>query len=100
MCFSMLLVCECTSAKKMLMEVLEVLAINGSDHDLWHRWQTSPNNPDWSKWNSLGRPLKGWSDKLTVGKNKDGRLEVFARATNNALWHKWQTSANNSEWSY
>lgn len=79
---------------------LEVFAINSSDYALWHRWQTSPNNPDWSKWNSLGRPLKGWSDKLAVWRNSDGRLEVFARGSDNALWHKWQTSANNLELSY
>src|SRR5215212_9845264 len=30
--------------------------------------------------------------------NADGRLEVFARDTNNALRHKWQTRANNG-WS-
>jgi len=32
------------------------------------------------------------------GRNKDGRLEVFARGTDNALWHIWQTAPNNG-WS-
>jgi hypothetical protein len=32
------------------------------------------------------------------GRNEDGRLEVFARGTDNALWHIWQTAPNNG-WS-
>jgi Papain family cysteine protease len=35
---------------------------------------------------------------LAVGKNKDGRLEVFGRGTDNAIWHMWQTAPNNG-WS-
>ena len=27
------------------------------------------------------------------GGNADGRLEVFARGTDDALWHKWQIGA-------
>jgi acylphosphatase len=33
-----------------------------------------------------------------VQNNLDGRLEVFARGTDNALWHIWQTAPNNG-WS-
>ena len=33
-----------------------------------------------------------------VGHNADGRLEVFACGTDNALWHIWQTAPNNG-WS-
>ena len=50
-------------------------------------------------------PASGWQPlggKLTtepvLGSNKDGRLEAFARGTDNALWHCWQTSAGGS-WS-
>src|SRR5260221_482101 len=37
----------------------------------------------------------------TVAQNHDGRLEVFTVATGGALWHRWQTAANNgwSAWS-
>ena len=42
-------------------------------------------------------PASGWQSpggRLTtepvVGSNKDGRLEAFARGTDNALWHCWQ----------
>lgn len=50
-------------------------------------------------------PSAGWQPlggKLTtepvLGSNKDGRLEAFARGTDNALWHCWQTSPGGS-WS-
>lgn len=36
--------------------------------------------------------------KPVVGRNKDGRLEVFARGQDNALWHIWQL-APNGNWS-
>ena len=44
-------------------------------------------------------PAAGWQPmggKITTppaaGSNKDGRIEVFARGTDNALWHIWQTA--------
>ena len=71
---------------------LEVFA-RGSDHALWHNWQTAPNN-GWSGWASMG----GWIDRLAVGRNADGRLEVFARGSDRALWHIWQVAPNDG-WS-
>ncbi|HYG79540.1 MAG TPA: galactose oxidase-like domain-containing protein, partial [Pyrinomonadaceae bacterium] len=35
----------------------------------------------------------------TVGTNADGRLEVFFKGTNNALWHSWQLSPSGAGWS-
>jgi hypothetical protein len=35
---------------------------------------------------------------MAVAANEDGRLEVFARGTDNALWNQWQTAAGNG-WS-
>jgi C1A family cysteine protease len=49
----------------------------------------------WSGWASEGGVL---TSDLAIGNNADGRLEVFARGTDNALWHKWQV-APNSSWS-
>jgi acylphosphatase len=46
-------------------------------------------------WDSLGGVI---TSRIAVGSNKDGRLEIFARGTDNALWHRWQT-APNSGWS-
>ena len=71
---------------------LEVFA-RGSDHALWHMWQTAPSN-GWSGWASLG----GWIDSPVVARNADGRLEVFVIGSDNALWHMWQTAPNNG-WS-
>ena len=62
---------------------------------LLHRWQTGQSNPIWSDWEDLGGHLAG---SPVVGRNKDGRLEVFVRATGNVLQHIWQT-APNSGWS-
>src|SRR6266581_2318788 len=71
---------------------LEVFAA-GNDGALWHIWQTAPNGT-WSSWASLGtlsnvQFLSGY----TVGKNADGRLEVFTVGSDGALWHIWQTTA-------
>ncbi|SCZ61353.1 hypothetical protein SAMN02982990_01700, partial [Photorhabdus luminescens] len=38
------------------------------------------------------------TNKPAVSRNLDGRLEVFVRGADNALWHIWQT-APNSDWS-
>ena len=49
----------------------------------------------WSGWASQGG---GLTSRATAARNQDGRLEVFVRGTDNALWHKWQV-APNSGWS-
>ncbi len=54
----------------------------------------TPAPAPWSGWASLG----GWIDMLTVGQNQDGRMEVFARGGDGAVWHNWQT-APNGNWS-
>jgi acylphosphatase len=46
------------------------------------------------RWASLGG---GISDPVAIN-NQDGRLEVFAKGTDNALWHIWQTVPSNG-WS-
>ena len=70
---------------------LEVFTL-GNDGAVWHIWQVAPNS-SWSRWASLahppiGAPLGG----PVVGTNADGRLEVFAVVSQDALWHIWQTS--------
>jgi len=66
---------------------LEVFG-NGTDHALYHNWQTSPGG-GWSGWSSLGGRL---TTDAAVALNQDGRLEIFARGTDDALYHDWQTS--------
>jgi acylphosphatase len=46
-------------------------------------------------WASLGGII---TSNIGSSRNADGRLEIFARGTDNALWHQWQTAPNNG-WS-
>ncbi len=50
------------------------------------------------RWSSRGGRI---TSNIAVGRNADGRLEIFARGADNALWHQWQTAPNNgwSGWS-
>jgi hypothetical protein len=69
---------------------------------LSHVWQNSPNG-DWSAWASLGAPPAQFLGATAVGRNADGRLEVFARVglmSSGELWHIWQAPAGGwSTWS-
>jgi hypothetical protein len=71
----------------------------GTDNALWQQWQTSPNG-EWSQWRTLRTPAADVSitDKFTVGRNQDGRQEVFALAGDGNIWQIWQTAPNNG-WS-
>jgi len=35
---------------------------------------------------------------MSVARNINGALEVFARGSDNALWHKWQVPNGWSDW--
>jgi hypothetical protein len=64
------------------------------NNQLYHRWQTTPNNSSqWSNgWDPLGGPLA--SDPV-VARNFDGRLELFkVDADDNQLYHRWQIKPN------
>jgi hypothetical protein len=60
---------------------LEIFAV-GEDFALWQKWQVAPNNGWSDTWKTLGHPFAGPSlgGQLTVGRNQDGRQEVFAVA--------------------
>jgi hypothetical protein len=77
---------------------LEVFTI-GSDGTLWHIWQNI-SDKSWHSWDPLNKPP---NTKLltmpSVGKNADGRLEVFTLGSDGALWHIWQTSPGQGPWS-
>jgi hypothetical protein len=78
---------------------LEVFAVGRRDiyhADLVHIWQPAPNSGPWSNWSSLGGQLKFVAP--ATARNADGRLEVFACTSDNALWHIWQTAPSNG-WS-
>lgn len=48
------------------------------------------------RWGSLGGVI---TSSIAVGANADGRLEVFVRGTDGALWHQWQTAPSSGPWS-
>ena len=74
---------------------LEVFAC-GTDNALWHISQTSAL--DWgSNWNSLGgQILAGFPviPVICVGTNADGRLEVFVRGLDGAVYYSAQNQPN------
>ena len=67
----------------------------GNDGNVWQIWQTAPNG-GWSNWARLGQPGAGirHPDRLTVGRNRDGRQELFVMGADDALWHVWQLAPN------
>lgn len=70
------------------------------DGAIWHIWQTTANGT-WSPWASLSGLAQAPADSEftnlpTVGRNADGRLEVFTLTFDGALWHIWQTTAGGS----
>jgi hypothetical protein len=71
---------------------LEVLGF-GDDGALWHAWQVDVAPSFWSKWESLDGPTPKirTPDHLTIGSNRDGRLEVFVMGQDGNVWHSSQT---------
>jgi hypothetical protein len=61
----------------------------------WQSWTAA--HPKWEPFHSAGDRLRN----LAVGQNADGRLEVFGTASDDSIWHTWQTAANDgwSGWS-
>jgi hypothetical protein len=79
---------------------LEVFA-RWTDGEVRHARQLAANGSNWSGWASLGGGLLrfgGLNSGPAVCQNGDGRLELFVRGNDNALWHRAQTAANGSAW--
>jgi hypothetical protein len=72
----------------------EIFAV-GENGALWQKWQVAPNG-GWSEWKTLGTPANDTSltDRFTVGRNQDGRQEVFAIGSDGNVWQIWQTAPN------
>jgi Pro-kumamolisin, activation domain len=74
------------------------LFINARDGTMWSIFETTPGGT-WGAWTSLGKPSSvTLTDSAVVASNADGRLEVFAQAADQALWHIWQETPN-GKWS-
>jgi hypothetical protein len=80
----------------------EVFAVENEFSEVYHNWQTAPNG-GWSGWEMLHKIFPGGggssigvrgSDRITVGRNEDGRQELFVIAEDDALWHIWQVFPN------
>ncbi|KAH6715963.1 peptidase S8/S53 domain-containing protein [Leptodontidium sp. MPI-SDFR-AT-0119] len=70
---------------------LELFA-RGNDGALWHIWQTVING-GWSSWFSHGSPRRvRLNGSPIVGRNLDGRLQVFLLSTDSQLWYIAQTT--------
>jgi len=62
----------------------------------FHKLQITPGSSTCSEWFSLdGKIATG----PAVGVNSDGRLQVFAVATDNQLWFRSQSTAGSNTWS-
>lgn len=65
---------------------------------MFHRYQHTPGG-GWSNWESLGTGVAGDVGFPVLGRNADGRLELFMGA-NGVVWHGWQRSpADSTSWS-
>jgi hypothetical protein len=63
----------------------ELFGIGATDHAVWTIEQTSANGA-WGVW----QDLNGWVSQIALGTTTDGRLEVFAIGSDNAVWVKRQ----------
>src|SRR5262245_8488778 len=78
---------------------LEVFAIGMGG--IFNISQVAPNGGWREAWFSKDKPLATVGVKFhVVGRNADGRLEIFAIGDDGGLWQKWQVAPNNgwSEW--
>eukprot|EP00299_Pterocystis_sp_00344_P012528 c6026_g1_i1.p1 GENE.c6026_g1_i1~~c6026_g1_i1.p1 ORF type:complete len:387 (-),score=74.40 c6026_g1_i1:34-1194(-) len=69
------------------------LFILGADRSFYYKSETAEN--DWTTWKSLGGNFKGGP---SVVRSYDGRLEVFGRGVDNAIWYSYQVEANSDDW--
>jgi hypothetical protein len=90
---------------------LDVFVIS-SDNALWHKWYDG-NSDRWGSnvnahWESLGKPpgINLTSNPAAVSWrliavsssiNRERRIDVFVRGSDNALWHKWY-DGNSDRW--
>jgi hypothetical protein len=70
-----------------------VFGINSAGN-IWHTWQTAPNNGWAGGWDEL-YAATDTLQTLRVARNADGRLEVFGINPAGNIYHTWQTAPNN-----
>jgi hypothetical protein len=65
---------------------------------VWTNRQSTPGG-SWPGWTRLPSPPTTFVGNVVVGRNADGRLELFVRAHNGEPWRAAQQSVNGSDWS-
>lgn len=85
---------------------LVVFAIDQEGHALWYRKQLWANGPWAAGWTGLGKPAGIDLLTVAVGRNEDGRLEVFAGGgkrqqgefafSDGKIWWRWENKAGGS----
>jgi hypothetical protein len=78
---------------------VEAFAIGLTDHRVFHRWEQTPGAQDWTDW----QPFATFSDpdyaaRIAVGRNLDGRLEMFASTAGGHMWHVFQQPGGWAPW--
>ncbi|MFL1900586.1 hypothetical protein OG288_16310 [Streptomyces tauricus] len=70
------------------------MVVSGVDGtgDVAHRWQNQAGGA-WSAWTPLGRPSSGAVGRPWALVGRYGKLAVFVRGADGALWHTWQSEA-------
>jgi len=72
---------------------MEIFGLDTSSGVVAHMWQEKANG-GWSKWRTLNSPP---ATDVAVGRNDDGRLEVFIVGPDAKIYHTWQNHAG-SDW--
>lgn len=75
---------------------LELFSLDSSG-TVWHNWQTSPGSHQWNGWASLGTPSGVQIQRLTLLRDRSGRLAALGLDSTGALWQIQQT-APNADW--
>jgi hypothetical protein len=72
------------------------LFLTGNDGNVYHSWQTAASNGWSTRWLSEGSAGGGFAAAAPgLGRNGDGRLQLFAVGRDGNLYTKWQTAASN-----
>ncbi len=79
-------------------EELEVFGVK-SDGSIWQTRQLLPNSGPWCGWTQFdpGMSKRLWKN-VSLGRNQDGRLEIFGVAQNGWAWHARQGDNGWSDW--
>lgn len=77
---------------------IEVFVVD-VDGQLWNIRQASAND-SYSGWNFFGSPPgAALADRPALARNADGRLNLFMRGTDGALYQQWETAVGTMNWS-